>query len=103
MVRILIEPKNAVFKQYKELMAMDDVELLFADGVAQAIAKEAIKRKTGARALRSIVEELMLPVMFEAPSRDDLKVFELTSEMVEKKNSAEVLLLPDKKPKTEIA
>lgn len=103
LVRILVEPKNAIFKQYKELMAMDDVELVFADGVAEAIAKEAIKRKTGARALRSIVEELMLPIMFEAPSRDDLKVFELTPEMVEKKNSAEVLQLPDKKPKTEIA
>lgn len=103
LVRILVEPKNAVFKQYKELMAMDDVELVFAEGVAEAIAKEAIKRKTGARALRSIVEELMLPIMFEAPSREDLKVFELTPEMVEKKNGAEVLMLPDKKPKTEIA
>lgn len=103
LVRILTEPKNAVFKQYKELMAMDDVELVFGEGVAQAIAKEAIKRKTGARALRSIVEELMLPIMFEAPSREDLKVFEVTQEMVEKKNSAEVLKMPDKKPKGEIA
>jgi len=103
LVRILVEPKNAIFKQYRELMAMDDMELVFAEGVAEAIAKEAIKRKTGARALRSIVEEIMLPVMFEAPSRDDLKVFELTPEMVEKKNSAEVLQLPEKKPKSEIA
>jgi ATP-dependent Clp protease ATP-binding subunit ClpX len=103
LVRILIEPKNAIFKQYKELMAMDDIELRYADGVAEAIAKEAIKRKTGARALRSIVEELMLPIMFEAPSREDIKVFELTPEMVEKKNSAEVLQLPDKKLRTEIA
>lgn len=103
LVRILVEPKNAVFKQYRQLMAMDDVELVFSEGVAEAIAKEAIKRKTGARALRSIVEEIMLPIMFEAPSREDLKIFELTPEMVEKKNSAEVLLLPDKKPKTEIA
>lgn len=103
LVRILTEPKNAIFKQYKELMAMDEVELVFAAGVAEAIAKEAIKRKTGARALRSIVEELMLPIMFEAPSREDLKVFELTPEMVEKKNAAEVIQLPDKKPKGEIA
>ncbi|HEY9685865.1 MAG TPA: ATP-dependent protease ATP-binding subunit ClpX [Coleofasciculaceae cyanobacterium] len=103
LILILTEPKNAIFKQYRELMAMDDVELVFATGVAEAIAKEAIKRKTGARALRSIVEELMLPIMFEAPSRDDLKVFELTPEMVEKKNAAEVIQLPDKKPKTEIA
>ena len=103
LIRILTEPKNAIFKQYRELMAMDDVELVFATGVAEAIAKEAIKRKTGARALRSIVEELMLPIMFEAPSREDLKVFELTTEMVEKKNSGEVIQLPDKKPKGEIA
>ena len=102
LVRILVEPKNAIFKQYRELMAMDDIELVFAEGVAEAIAKEAIKRKTGARALRSIVEELMLPIMFEAPSREDIRVFELTPEMVEKK-SAEVLKLPEKKPKTEIA
>jgi len=103
LVRILVEPKNAIFKQYRELMAMDDMELVFAKGVAEAIAKEAIKRKTGARALRSIVEEIMLPIMFEAPSREDLKVFELTPEMVEKKSCAEVLQLPDKKPKGEIA
>jgi len=103
LIRILTEPKNAIFKQYRELMAMDDVELIYASGAAEAIAKEAIKRKTGARALRSIVEELMLPIMFEAPSREDLKVFELTPEMVEKKNAAEIIQLPDKKPKGEIA
>jgi len=102
LVRILVEPRNAIFKQYRELMAMDDMELLYAEGVAEAIAKEAIKRKTGARALRSIVEELMLPIMFEAPSREDIRTFELTPEMVEKK-SAEVLQLPEKKPKSEIA
>jgi ATP-dependent Clp protease ATP-binding subunit ClpX len=104
LVRILVEPKNAIFKQYRELMAMDDIELIFTEGVAEAIAKEAIKRKTGARALRSIVEELMLPVMFEAPSREDIKVFELTAEMVEKKSAAAaVLQLPDKTIRTEIA
>jgi len=103
LVRILTEPKNAIFKQYRELMAMDDVELVFAPGVDVAIAKEAIKRKTGARALRSIVEELMLPIMFEAPSREDIKVFELTTEMVENKTIGELILMPDKKPKGEIA
>ncbi|MEM0952408.1 MAG: ATP-dependent protease ATP-binding subunit ClpX [Cyanobacteria bacterium P01_H01_bin.74] len=105
LVRILTEPQNAVFKQYRELMAMDEMELVFVAGVAEAIAKEAIKRKTGARGLRSIMEELMLPIMYEAPSRDDLKVFELTPEMVEKRNTAEVLNHPakTKSPKTEIA
>ncbi len=103
LVKILTEPRNAVFKQYKELLAMDETELIFADGVAELIAKEAIKRKTGARALRSIVEEIMLPIMYEAPSRDDLKKVEITKEMVENRNAAEVLKLPDKKPKGEIA
>jgi len=104
LVRILIEPKNAIFKQYKQLMAMDDIELVYGSGVAEAIAKEAIKRKTGARALRSIMEEMMLPVMFEAPSREDLKVFEVTVEMVEKKASiGDILQMPDKTIRTEIA
>jgi len=104
LVRILVEPKNAIFKQYKQLMAMDDIELVYGSGVAEAIAKEAIKRKTGARALRSIMEEMMLPVMFEAPSREDLKVFEVTVEMVEKKaNIGDILQMPDKTIRTEIA
>jgi len=104
LVRILVEPKNAIFKQYKQLMAMDDIDLIYGSGVAEAIAKEAIKRKTGARALRSIMEEMMLPVMFEAPSRDDLKVFEVTVEMVEKKASiGDILQMPDKTIRTEIA
>jgi ATP-dependent Clp protease ATP-binding subunit ClpX len=104
LVRILVEPKNAIFKQYKQLMAMDDIDLVYGSGVAEAIAKEAIKRKTGARALRSIMEEMMLPVMFEAPSRDDLKVFEVTVEMVEKKASiGDILQMPDKTIRTEIA
>jgi ATP-dependent Clp protease ATP-binding subunit ClpX len=104
LVRILVEPKNAIFKQYKQLMAMDDIELVFASGVAEAISKEAIKRKTGARALRSIMEEMMLPIMFEAPSREDLKVFEVTVEMVEKKTSiGDILQMPDKTIRTEIA
>ncbi len=103
LVRILTEPKNAIFKQYQELLAMDDVELSFEEGASVAIAAEAIKRKTGARALRSIVEELMLDLMFEVPSRTDIKVINITREMVEKRSLAEVIQLPDKKPKGEIA
>lgn len=108
LVRILQEPKNAVFKQYRELLAMDDVKLTFGEGVAEAIAKEAMKRKTGARALRSIVEEIMLPYMYEVPSRDDIKELEVTREMVtnaiEKKElGASIVALPDKRPKGETA
>lgn len=103
---ILTEPKNAIVKQYKQLLDMDGVELNFEDKAIHAIAKEAIKRKTGARALKSIVEELMLDIMYEIPSRDDIKEFTITEEMVKKRgNVAELLMLPtkEKKPKGEIA
>lgn len=103
LIRILSEPKSAIFKQYSELLAMDDVKLTFGKGTAEAIAKEAMKRKTGARALRAIVEEIMLPYMYEVPSRDDIKTLEVTKEMVEKRGQAEVIKLPDKKPKSESA
>jgi ATP-dependent Clp protease ATP-binding subunit ClpX len=103
LVRILTEPKNAIFKQYQELLSMDEVTLEFEAGAAQAIAAEAIKRKTGARALRSIVEELMLDIMYEVPSRSDINTITITQDMVEKKSSAEILIMPDKLPKGEIA
>ena len=80
---ILTEPKNAVLKQYKKLLEMDDVELDFEPEAVDMIAKKAIKRKTGARALRSIVEELMLDVMYDIPSKHDIKKFTITKEMVE--------------------
>lgn len=104
LLRILKEPKNAIFKQYKLLMSMDNVELVFEDDSAVAIAQEALKRKTGARALRAIVEELLLDLMFEVPSDDSLnRRVTITKAMVEKKAEAEILRLPDKKPKGEIA
>lgn len=111
LVLILTEPKNAIFKQYKQLLAMDNVDLIFEQGTAEAIAKEAMKRKTGARALRSIVEEIMLPIMYEVPSREDIPSVSITVDMVEKAVDktkketveAEILNLPDKKPKGEIA
>ncbi|MBX9685532.1 MAG: ATP-dependent protease ATP-binding subunit ClpX [Candidatus Obscuribacterales bacterium] len=105
LVSILVEPKNAVLKQYEQLLHLDGVTLEFDKEAIGAIAEEAIKRKTGARALRSIVEEIMLDVMYEVPSRDDLKVCHITKELVQKRSSAELLLLPtkDSKPKGEIA
>lgn len=80
---ILTEPKNAVLKQYKCLLEMDGVELDFEPEAVDLIAKKAIKRKTGARALRSIVEELMLDVMYDIPSKHDMTKFTITKEMVE--------------------
>lgn len=96
---ILTEPKNAILKQYKCLLQMDDVELKFEPEAIELIAKEAIKRKTGARALRSIVEELMLNVMYEIPSQKDVKEFTITAEMVNKRDKvAELIKLPNKQP-----
>jgi ATP-dependent Clp protease ATP-binding subunit ClpX len=106
LVRILKEPKNALIKQYQTLMSMDNVTLTFEDAAADAIAQEALKRKTGARALRAIVEELMLDFMYEAPSSNDLKVVHITKELVEKRAetpSNPIIAMPDKKPKGEIA
>ncbi len=81
---ILTEPKNAVLKQYKCLLEMDGVELDFEPEAVDLIAQKAIKRKTGARALRSIVEELMLDVMYDIPSDDSIKKFTITKDMVKK-------------------
>ena len=96
---ILTEPKNAIIKQYQCLLEMDGVELNFEPEAIDEIAKEAIKRKTGARALRSIVEELMLDVMYEVPTKDNIKSFTITKEMVENRNKAELIQLPNKKEK----
>ena len=70
LVRILTEPKNAMIRQYQKLLSMENVELIFSEGGLRALAREAVKRGTGARALRSILENLMLDVMFEVPGKD---------------------------------
>ena len=72
LIRILTEPKNALVKQYQKLLELDNVELKFEQGALLQIAKEAIKRKTGARGLRSIIEGILLDVMFDLPSRADV-------------------------------
>ena len=96
---ILTEPKSALVKQYQCLLNMDGVELEFSKEALDYIAQEAIKRKTGARALRSIVEELMLDVMYDIPSKEDVKKFVITKEMVQKKqnNTGDLIPLADKK------
>ncbi len=95
LIKILTEPKNAILKQYQKLLSIDGVKLTFEEEAISLIAKEAIKRKTGARALRSIVEELMLDIMYEVPSREDIKEFAITAEMVKKRKNV-VELLPKK-------
>ncbi|RUM44476.1 MAG: ATP-dependent Clp protease ATP-binding subunit ClpX [Desulfurobacterium sp.] len=73
LVRVLKEPKNALVKQYKKLLELEGVELEFTEGALRAIAREAIRRKTGARGLRAIMEKIMTDVMFEVPTRKDIK------------------------------
>lgn len=89
LVRILSEPKNALVKQYQKLLEIDNVALEFEQEALEAIANEAIKRSTGARGLRSIIEGIMLDVMFEVPSRDDVDKCVVTKETVLNK------LMPD--------
>ena len=81
MVRILTEPKNAIFKQYKKLFAIDNVELSFEKEAFEAVAEMAIKRKTGARGLRSIMEEMMVDIMYELPELDGYEVV-ITKEVI---------------------
>jgi len=104
---ILTEPKNAILKQYQCLLKMDGVDLEFEPEAIELIAQEAIKRKTGARALRSIVEELMLNIMYDIPSNKDIDKFIISKEMVEARNkvenTAELIELPSKKEAAEIA
>ena len=91
---ILTEPRDALVKQFKTLLSMDNVELKFdADSVA-AIAKEAYNRKTGARALRSIIEELMLDIMYSLPSQEEVKEYTITKKMVDNLFSSKIVKLP---------
>ncbi len=82
MVHILTEPKNALVKQYQKMLNMDEVKLTFTDDALKAIAEEALRRKTGARGLRSIIERIMLDVMFDAPSRKDVEECIVTKESI---------------------
>jgi len=91
LVRILTEPKNALVKQYQKLLEMDNVSLNFDTEALDAIAKEAIKRNTGARGLRSIIESIMLDVMFEVPSRNDVGSCTITKEVVQQKVVPELI------------
>jgi len=85
MIEILLKPKNAITKQYKKLFDMEDVELVFEDDALQAIVERARDRKTGARGLRSILEDAMLDVMFTLPSMKNVKRCIVTRETIEKK------------------
>jgi ATP-dependent Clp protease ATP-binding subunit ClpX len=88
LIEILTRPKNAIVKQYQRLFEFENVRLKFSDEALRAIARQAMARKVGARGLRMILEELMLDLMFNLPSQKKLKEFEVTREMVEKRNAS---------------
>lgn len=92
LVQILTEPKNALAKQYQKMLELDGVELEFDEDALVAIAKEAIERKTGARGLRSIIESTMLDVMYELPSREDVKKCIITAKTITDKEKPKLLL-----------
>ncbi len=85
LIRVLVEPRNALVKQYKKLFEMEGVELEFTEDALVEIARESIRRKTGARGLRAIMEEIMLDVMFEIPSLSDVKKVLVSAEVVKNK------------------
>src|SRR6056297_2273916 len=91
LIKILTEPKNALVKQYQRLFDMENVKLKFSDGALVAVAKEALARKTGARGLRSVLENSMLEVMYEIPSQDRVREVVLNEEVITKGNKPIVL------------
>ena len=91
LVRILTEPKNAIVKQYKELLSMDGVELEFENEALKKIAELAIKRGTGARGLRSIIEKSMQKIMFDVPDMQNVEKVVVTKQCIEGKTDALVI------------
>jgi ATP-dependent Clp protease ATP-binding subunit ClpX len=83
LVDILTQPKNALIKQYQKLFEFEDVRLRFTDGALRAVARQALKRKSGARGLRSILETVMLDLMYDIPSRDDVEEIVINEEVIE--------------------
>lgn len=101
LVRILKEPKNSIIKQYMKLMKADDIRLKFDDGAIRMIAKQAMAKKTGARGLRSIIEKIMLKVMFDAPN-SGVKEFKVTKDFIEANNIFKLDLEKEKLAETPV-
>ena len=87
LVQVLQEPKNAILKQYQKLLALDEVDLQFSEGALEAIAVKALEKKTGARALRAILEDIMLDIMYEIPKDDNIGRVTITKEYIEGKGA----------------
>ncbi len=83
LVRVLLEPKNSIVRQYKELLHLDNAELVFTDAALHAIARKTVERKSGARGLRSVVEELLIPIMYDIPSDATITKVTIDADTVE--------------------
>ena len=101
LVKILQEPKNSLIKQYKRLFEFENVKLIFKDNAVVEIAKKAINKKTGARGLRSIIESLLLKIMFKLPTMDNVEEVIINQSVV--KNNSEPLIIYSKDKKTSAA
>ena len=101
LVKILKEPKNAILKQYQKLLALDEVKLDFEEEALEAIAERALEKKTGARALRAILEEFMLDIMYEIPKDDSIGQVIITREYIEGTGGPRILLRGQEVPRLE--
>ena len=102
LVEILKEPKNAILKQYQKLLAMDEVKLEFEQGALEAIADLAMEKHTGARALRAILEEYMLDIMYEIPKDDSIGEVIITKEYIQHTGGPKILLRGQELPQLEM-
>jgi ATP-dependent Clp protease ATP-binding subunit ClpX len=101
LVRILVEPKNSNTRQYAKMMEMENVKLTFSEGALRAIAELAIERKSGARGLRAILEDIMLEIMYDVPSRNDVKECLINEEVVRKKEKPILIFQSQQEPSQE--
>jgi len=101
LIAILTQPKNALIKQYQKLFEFEDVHLRFTDGALRAVARQAMKRKSGARGLRSILENVMLDLMYDIPSRDDVEECVINEEVIEQGSNP--LMVLKQEPEAESA
>jgi ATP-dependent Clp protease ATP-binding subunit ClpX len=99
LMEILVRPKNALVKQYQKLFGMEDVELSFTDDALAAIAKVARKRETGARGLRSVIEDTMLHIMYEIPSKPNIRKVVITGDTILKNVQPEMVIQRDRRAK----
>ena len=102
LVQILQEPKNAILKQYRRLLELDEVKLEFEEGALRAIARKALEKDTGARALRAIIEEFMLDIMYEIPKDDNIGEVVITREYVEHTGGPRIIMRGQEVPTLDV-